>query len=230
MSYREFVASLAKALPTQRERLEHASLGLIGECGELADAWKKHIIYGRELDLENVIEELGDLRFYLQMAMNEFPEAEFEEPDRGLMMREELLIFSLAEMIGKFAMSFDRTLLFTIHSRLDSACRVFSLTLAEVERENIEKLLKRYPNGHFTEEHASLRLDKRASVEETYDSLKKPCRSCSNWMEESCAGDEIKGTVFVTGKCKKGIVPTHFFVETLTQEDGEKICKEYDLQ
>ncbi len=48
----------------------HAAMGITGEAGELCDAIKKHIIYGRELDINNVIEELGDLRFYMQALMN----------------------------------------------------------------------------------------------------------------------------------------------------------------
>lgn len=48
----------------------HAAIGVCGEAGELGDAIKKHIVYGRELDIKNVIEELGDLRFYMQALMN----------------------------------------------------------------------------------------------------------------------------------------------------------------
>lgn len=43
----------------------HAILGISGECGELLDAVKKHVIYGKPLDLENMREEMGDLHFYL---------------------------------------------------------------------------------------------------------------------------------------------------------------------
>lgn len=48
----------------------HAAIGICGEAGELGDAIKKHVVYGRELDIKNVIEELGDLRFYMQALMN----------------------------------------------------------------------------------------------------------------------------------------------------------------
>jgi NTP pyrophosphatase (non-canonical NTP hydrolase) len=44
----------------------HMTLGIAGETGELVDAVKKSIIYGRSLDLTNVIEELGDLEFYME--------------------------------------------------------------------------------------------------------------------------------------------------------------------
>lgn len=45
--------------------LIHMVLGICGEAGELLDAIKKTVIYQKPLDDENVIEELGDLEFFL---------------------------------------------------------------------------------------------------------------------------------------------------------------------
>lgn len=45
--------------------LLHMAIGVSGEAGELLDAIKKHVIYQDDLDMDNVIEELGDLEFYL---------------------------------------------------------------------------------------------------------------------------------------------------------------------
>lgn len=47
--------------------LFHAGLGLAGEVGELIDAIKKTVIYRQPIDRENVIEELGDLEFYMEV-------------------------------------------------------------------------------------------------------------------------------------------------------------------
>lgn len=44
----------------------HMMMGICGEAGELLDTIKKSVIYRKPLDRENVIEELGDLEFYLQ--------------------------------------------------------------------------------------------------------------------------------------------------------------------
>lgn len=57
-----------KPTPEQCELL-HAAIGIAGEAGELLDAIRKHIFDGQPLDRENVIEELGDLCFYLEAAM-----------------------------------------------------------------------------------------------------------------------------------------------------------------
>lgn len=69
MDYKDFVAKLFKTDTHDMEML-HAALGVCGEAGELGDAIKKNIIYGKELDRKNVVEELGDLRFYMQALMN----------------------------------------------------------------------------------------------------------------------------------------------------------------
>ena len=45
--------------------LNHMVIGLVGEVGEIADAVKKHTMYNKELDIDNVKEELGDLVFYM---------------------------------------------------------------------------------------------------------------------------------------------------------------------
>jgi len=44
----------------------HMGVGVSGEAGELIDAIKKYVIYRKELDRENVVEELGDIEFYME--------------------------------------------------------------------------------------------------------------------------------------------------------------------
>ena len=73
VEFNNMVAALAKpgheimASLTQNEcHLIHMVLGISGEAGELLDAVKKHTVYNKPLDRQNVIEELGDLEFYMQ--------------------------------------------------------------------------------------------------------------------------------------------------------------------
>jgi len=66
--YDSFVALLFKQQSLALMTL-HAALGVAGEAGELADAIKKEIIYGKPTDRANIVEELGDLRFYIQATM-----------------------------------------------------------------------------------------------------------------------------------------------------------------
>ena len=54
-----------------KERLLHAGMGIATEAGEFLDALKKSIFYGKELDRVNLKEELGDLLWYIAIAMDE---------------------------------------------------------------------------------------------------------------------------------------------------------------
>lgn len=50
--------------------LLHAAMGLSTEANELLDAMKKHFFYGKELDLTNIVEEIGDAFWYCALACN----------------------------------------------------------------------------------------------------------------------------------------------------------------
>jgi len=67
--YDMFVLQLFKAGPRDMMMM-HAAIGVAGEAGELIDAFKKHVFNSKELDRDNVIEELGDLRFYMEALCN----------------------------------------------------------------------------------------------------------------------------------------------------------------
>lgn len=69
LRYDAFVALLFKQQSFAMMQL-HAALGVCGEAGELADVVKKEVIYGKEHNREHLVEELGDLRFYIQAVMN----------------------------------------------------------------------------------------------------------------------------------------------------------------
>lgn len=56
---------LAKLQPAEADAL-HMAIGVCGEAGELADAIKRWAIYRKDLDIHNVVEELGDLEFFLE--------------------------------------------------------------------------------------------------------------------------------------------------------------------
>ena len=52
-------------------RLLHAAMGLCTEAGEFMDAIKKAIFYGKDIDLANLAEELGDSFWYAALALDE---------------------------------------------------------------------------------------------------------------------------------------------------------------
>jgi NTP pyrophosphatase (non-canonical NTP hydrolase) len=73
ITHPELVAALCKpgeqilsSLTSEDAHVWHMSSCLCGESGELFDAIKKHVIYRKPYDRENIIEELGDIEFYLE--------------------------------------------------------------------------------------------------------------------------------------------------------------------
>ena len=73
MKYNEMVKRLAKdgklilgQMEPYQAYIWHMATGVSGEAGELLDAVKKHVVYQKPLDRVNIIEELGDLEFYME--------------------------------------------------------------------------------------------------------------------------------------------------------------------
>lgn len=73
ISYAEMVLALAKpgadiiaSMTPSSVHALHMAVGISGEAGELLDAVKKHVIYNKPIDRDNVVEELGDLEFYME--------------------------------------------------------------------------------------------------------------------------------------------------------------------
>lgn len=73
ITHPELVAALVKpgaeilaSLSPQDCHLWHMASCIPSEAGELFDAVKKAVIYRKPLDQKNIIEELGDLEFYMQ--------------------------------------------------------------------------------------------------------------------------------------------------------------------
>jgi len=59
-------ASILATLTPESTDLLHMAVGVSGEAGELLDAVKKFTVYNKPLDRLNVVEELGDLEFYME--------------------------------------------------------------------------------------------------------------------------------------------------------------------
>ncbi|WBQ35303.1 hypothetical protein [Pseudomonas phage pPA-3099-2aT.3] len=73
ITHPELVTALAKpgadivaTLTPEDAHALHMAVGISGESGELLDAIKKAAIYRKPIDRANVIEELGDLEFYME--------------------------------------------------------------------------------------------------------------------------------------------------------------------
>ena len=53
------------------DNIEHCAYGLVTESGEILDMLKKHKFYGRDFNMVNLKEELGDLLYYIHILCNE---------------------------------------------------------------------------------------------------------------------------------------------------------------
>ena len=60
---------ILKNLTPEQANMWHMVTGIGGEAGEIVDCIKKHVIYQKPLDVENIKEELGDLLFYMSNLM-----------------------------------------------------------------------------------------------------------------------------------------------------------------
>lgn len=105
--YPTFVDKLFNHMHDTESCLAHAAIGLAGEGGEVLDCMKRNFIYGKELNVENLIEELGDTIFYVRQILN-----------------------------------------------------MLNMDLDDIMAHNMEKLMKRYPEGEYSNFHANARLDK----------------------------------------------------------------------
>lgn len=73
IEHKEMVKALAKpaneivsSMTDKNASLIHMAMGISGESGEVLDLIKKIVIYNKPIDLEKLVEELGDVEFYLE--------------------------------------------------------------------------------------------------------------------------------------------------------------------
>lgn len=68
-SHNQIVKDLFRPMANRQDELLHAVVGIGGEAGELLDCVKKHVYYDKSLDVKNVLEEAGDVLFYLKAML-----------------------------------------------------------------------------------------------------------------------------------------------------------------
>ena len=71
MTEKEYLEKAKRTLSTKEDLIEHMAYGLVTESGEILDALKKHKFYKRDLNTQNIREEIGDLCWYLYQLCEE---------------------------------------------------------------------------------------------------------------------------------------------------------------
>lgn len=167
-------ASIALSTCTFKDRqfdLEHAAIGMMTEAGELLDCYKKLMVYGKELDLINLREEVGDCMWYALLGAKTLGFDFTLRPKLDVFCKgEDITMFDVGlALLGtacgfgacvtdpddeqsqvldmpKFFANFI-ALLYLIGER-------HGFTLEEAADANIAKLSKRYPEGTFSSTRA----------------------------------------------------------------------------
>lgn len=72
MNYKKYQEESQRTFSNRKQPLDekttdllHCAIGVSTESGELLDAFKKHIFYGKPLDHTNIKEEIGDKMWYI---------------------------------------------------------------------------------------------------------------------------------------------------------------------
>lgn len=169
----------AKLRMSARLDMEHALLGLITELGEFTTEVKRMTIYGAEMTderREHMIEEAGDILWYIPLAMlalglDELPGIERERIDSESLTGYEGGCKFIAAMIGTISACHmamrDSDDLGDLVNFLDAIVYVidnnFALALGttgdDIRARNIAKLRARFPDK-YSDEAAEARADK----------------------------------------------------------------------
>lgn len=80
-------AAILAQMTSEKAHLVHMAIGVSSDAGELLDAVKRWTIYGKELDRANVVEELGDIEFFLEGLRS-----------AAFITREETLVANMAKL------------------------------------------------------------------------------------------------------------------------------------
>lgn len=141
------------------ERLLHAAIGLCTESGELLDAYKKHIFYGKPLDHVNIKEELGDICWYMAIVCDVVHDMPGMIASGGSKPLLEIVVLNqlCANLLAGY--TDPRTwgdLFGPITRAVINQCVLHGFTLDEVLEANIAKLRVRYPEK-FDAEKATFR-------------------------------------------------------------------------
>ncbi len=180
--------TIADELTGENAHLLHMAVGISGEIGEILEAFHEAELYNtNKLDTENVIEELGDLEFYLEGLRQglgftrEYVVGGIHcvllcrsdtdiNMSRGLWYSVNLSIYSsqLLDLIKKtvvYQKEVDLDSIYLILSKIESIIELIrwnmNLDYSDIIQANIAKLGKRYEGFKYSDSAAQTRADKQ---------------------------------------------------------------------
>lgn len=164
--YQELAARTNVDLGSPQANVQHMRLGIFTEFGEIVDIFKRKFAYGKEVDVDHLSEEIGDLFWYLANLHNITERAFFTRvPDNNLISkqaetleqaREALLGIDPVEVISQ-----DVEVLMFIGYDIALA---YELDIHEILEKNVAKLKERYPEGFNEDDAVNRDLEAEAEV------------------------------------------------------------------
>jgi len=152
---------------TRDERLLHAAMGMVTESGELIDAIKKHLFYGKPVDKVNMKEEIGDVCWYVALACDVLGIV----PDAVIVGPADVLCQAMAAVYGSATCLIhsnnEDTVMVSVNQVMGSMfaiCENQSFSLGEILDTNIAKLKSRYPDKFDADKAVNRDLDKERKV------------------------------------------------------------------
>lgn len=154
---------------TLYEDAQHAGYGLMTEVGELLDTYKRNKFYKTPLDNKNLIEEVGDILWYLSLGYHSINmEMPASPPGTGSMdpVPLDILLAKFAHhaanffsIVHMYKNSWEDEQLDYDLTRIYAYLNVYVqqelvITIVEAGNINLEKLAKRYPDMVFSTEKA----------------------------------------------------------------------------
>lgn len=183
-TYGAFVTALKKpgeailaTLTAQQADLTHMAIGLAGECAELLEPFLNHQEgdRGRLIDRNNVVEELGDIEFFMQgihsnIGLPRCIESAVGHAREGrtvTLLRMVIASGNILDIVKRNSI-YGKTLdverlngaLETFEILLSEIYAVLGVTREEVINHNVQKLATRYASLSYSDAQAQARADK----------------------------------------------------------------------
>lgn len=170
MDLKEYIFLSERTLINKGKELNlvHSAAGVFTELGEIVDNFKKHIFYGKELDLVNLKEEIGDVAWYIAIPFREIKSINIDYVLKSLKeyklekdnkLKTEFQLWQLIKDISSFIIQYTDNMDYLINSKdekvcyfvhgfkfLESLCEYFDINFEDVLETNINKLKVRYPD------------------------------------------------------------------------------------
>lgn len=239
--YRHMVIETEKGSLTDYPQILHAIMGMNGEAGECIDILKKHMFQGHKLDVEHLLEELGDVCWYTMLFSIETDLnidnifKHIKDVDTPLTLKSKSTdtcakictnyILDLNRDCGDITNIYYNTIsnkgfailkIQSIFYNINKVAEIYNRSLEDIFDINNKKIKERYPNGFSTYDS----VNRFSNKIELYDGNGKSV----DWTYEELDTNKIR-------IIKVPILGTKYIInipETIIKEHNNQALKNHD--